>query len=439
MILEAVKIMAISRRIYPEERIKTLHSFLKYEGKELFIEDIPYREIIDRYGTPVFVFSKERIRNNIEIFASAFRKAYRKVKFFYPYKANYLPDIISMIQSEGWGAEVTSSFEYKIAKLIGTSDIILNGFNRKLYSKAISDEKISYIGIDSFEDAEYLNELCMKFKKVVNIGLRIRPKLSEYQKDALVPSGFKLGYDIESGDAERVASALLRMSGVRIVALNTHIANRQIKPDLHAEILRSLIKLSDQLYKEDGIDLEYINIGGGFESRNLLERDCSLDYFAQRMSEEMYNARKEYTLILEPGRNIISDSAIVLTEVISRKVNRKRKWIIVDVGINTLIPLESASFGVIPTILDTSYELTNVGDFIATSMGTIEKNVHLPTRTEIGDFLGIINAGAYTLSMSEQFALLRPAVVVVEGEEMRMIKREEDEEEIIRKIGGESW
>jgi len=439
MILEAVKIMAISRRIYPEERIKTLHSFLKYEGKELFIEDIPYREIIDRYGTPVFVFSKERIKNNIKIFASAFRKAYRKVKFFYPYKANYLPDIISMIQSEGWGAEVTSSFEYKIAKVIGTSDILLNGFNRKLYSKAISDEKISYIGIDSFEDAEYLNELGMKLNKLVNLGLRVRPKLGKSQKNALVPSGFKLGYDIESGDAERVASAIQKMTGVRIVALNTHIANRQVKPDLHSESLRSLIKLAEKFYHEYGIDIEYINIGGGFESRNLLEQYSSLDYFAQRMSEEFSNARKEYTFILEPGRNIISDSAIVLTEVIARKVNRKQKWIIVDVGINTLIPLESASFGVIPTALDTSYELTNVGDFLAAPMGIVEKSVHLPKRTRIGDFLGIINAGAYTLSMSEQFALLRPAVVVVEGKGVRMIKREENEEAIVRKIGGESW
>ncbi len=433
--------MTVPDKNKPKEKIDTLRSFINYKSGELFIEDVSYLTIMKQYHTetPVFVFSKNRIMDNIKNFSNAFKKAYKKVKFFYPLRANYLPDIVDIIKSEGWGAEVTSSFEYKVAKLVDSHEILLNGFNKKLYSAVINDEKLFYMAIDSLEDAKYLNELGTKLNKVVNIGLRVHPELGPLQTNALTPRGFKLGYDIKSGDAERVIRALLKLSRINILALNTHIANRQLSPDLHAEALQSLMKFADKMHSQYGIDFEYINIGGGFESRNLLEQKGSLDYFANRFSEELSSARKDYTLILEPGRYITCDTAVVLTEVLTQKINTNRRWIIVDVGVNTLIPLKSASFDVIPTMLDATYELFNIGDFVASSMGVIKENIFLPKKTKSGDILAVINAGAYTLSMSEQFGLLRPNVMMVDQEKKKLIKEAEDEEKSIKRLRSQMW
>lgn len=431
--------MSLSNKSRPEERIKTLQPFIKYKNGKLFIEDISYFDLIEKYGTPLFVFSKNRIKENIRHFSKTFGKQYDKIKYFYPYRANYLPNILDIIITEGWGAEVNSSFEYKLAKSLHSAQIILNGFNRKLYTEIINDRHILYIAVDSLEDAKYLNEIGEVQNKSINIGLRVHPDLGLSQKYSIVPRGFKLGYDIKNNDAEEIVLSLSKMRKINMIAINSHIAIRQTIPDLYVEALRSMIKFADKLYKKTGINIKYINIGGGFESRNLLEQMTTLDCFAIKFSECLSNARKEYTLILEPGRFIISDTSIVLTEVLSKKINTGHKWLIVDVGINTLIPLKSASFDVIPTKVSTAYDFFNVGDYISSSMGIIKENIYLPQKTNIGDILAIVNTGAYTLSMSEQFSLLRPNVVLVDEKDVKVIKTVEDVRETIERLKHQKW
>jgi len=435
--------MSTLNKIPPKEVIETLRPFISYKDDELYIENVSAMNIIERYGTPTFVFSKNRIKDNVRVFTDTFRKACSKVEFFYPYRANYLPEILNIVHSEGWGSEVVSPFEYKIAKSVSSPKIILNGFNRKLYPEIIDDKKIFYIAIDSLEDAKVINELGKAMNKTINIGLRVHPKLDTLQNKSLIPLGFKLGYDIENGDAEEIVSKLCKMKYINLVALNTHVANRESSPDLHTKALHSLLSFADNVCTKYDINIQYINIGGGFESRNLLEQHSDLKFFADKFSEEFARAKKEYTLILEPGRFIVCDTAVVLTEIISKKVNRGRRWIIVDCGINTLIPLRSASFDVIPVLLnserDVKFEVFNVGDFIATSMGIIKEKVVLPVNIKCGDILGIINTGAYTLSMSEQFGLLRPTTILVNRDKIKVIKERENPENVVKKLKSKEW
>ena len=431
--------MSISDRTIPLGKIVQLQPFLYYKGQELFIEKISCREIAQQYGTPLFIFSKNRIVDNVRTFSTAFRNVYNKVDFFYPYRANYLPLILSEVHAEGWGAEVTSPLEYKIAKLVNSSRIIINGYNRKLYPQILSDEKVFYVVLDSLEDAGFLSELAQKAHRVVDVALRVHPDLYLSEKVSLVPRGFKLGYDIRSGDAEAIVTEVSNMPGLNIMALNTHVANRQLKPDLHVEALKSLLKFAEKLHRKHKINVDYINIGGGFESRNLLEVNSSLEYFADEFKKLMSNTEREYGLILEPGRYIVSDSAITLTKTITKKINAGHKWIIVDIGTNTLIPLKSASFDIIPVVLDNEYDFFNVGDFIASSIGVIQQNIKLPQKTKIGDIFAIINTGAYTLSMSEQFVLLRPKVIMVDNDQVKTLKEREKEEYFVERIQTAEW
>jgi len=107
-------------------------------------------------------------------------------------------------------------------------------------------------------------------------------------------------------------------------------------------------------------------------------------------------SKKEYSLILEPGRYIINDAGIVITQIISQKTNCNRKWLITDVGVNTLIPLKSASYDVIPLINnDKRLAVYDIGDHIASSIGVIKRNVQLPAMTSTGMYLVILYAGAF--------------------------------------------
>ena len=431
--------MSILDKNIPSAKIATLQPFLYYKGKELFLEKISCREIAHQYGTPLFVFSKNRLVDNVRTFSTAFRSMNNKVDFFYAYRGNYLPQILSEVNAEGWGAEITSPLEYKIAKVINSTRIIVNGYNRRLYPEILSDEKLFYVVLDSFEDASYLNELAEKAHKVVDVGLRVHPELDSTEKIALVPRGFKLGYDIKSGDAEKLALKVSKMRCLNIRALNTHIANRQVRPDLHAETLKSMLKFAEKLYAKHKISIDYINIGGGFESRNLLELSSNLRYFTSEFEKSLSNTQKEYTLILEPCRYVSCDAAITLTQTVTKKTNAGHKWIIVDIGTNTLIPLKSASFDIIPVVLDNEYDFFNVGDFIASSIGVIQQNIKLPQKTKIGDIFAIINTGAYTLSMSEQFVLLRPTVLMVDKDKVKTLKDRENEEYFVARIQATEW
>jgi diaminopimelate decarboxylase len=273
----------------------------------------------------------------------------------------------------------------------------------------------------------------------MDVSLRVHPELDTTEEVALVPPGFKLGYDIGSGDAEKLALTISHMQWLNIVALSTHVANRQVRPDLHAEALRSMITFAEQLCGKYRIDADYINIGGGFESRNLLEVDSDLTCFADKFDSLLSNAQKNYTLILEPNRYIACDAAITLARTVTRKTNAGYKWIIVDVGTNTLIPLRSASFDVVPTVLDDDHDFFNVGDLIASSIGVIQQNIKLPKKTKVGDIFAIINTGAYTLSMSEQFVLLRPTVLMVGEDRVMILKEREKEEYFVERIQTTQW
>src|SRR4030042_2198276 len=98
--------MDTSNRTTPLAKVATLRPFLYYKGGELFVEEIKCREIVQQYGTPLFVFSRNKIVDNIKTFSTAFRDVYNKLEFFYPYRANYLPQILGEVNAEGWGAEV---------------------------------------------------------------------------------------------------------------------------------------------------------------------------------------------------------------------------------------------------------------------------------------------------------------------------------------------
>jgi len=423
-----------------DKKLNEIENNLRYINGKLTIEGIPLEKIAKELGTPIFVFSAKRIIDNLKTFSLSFKKYVKNVYFFYPYRANYLPHILNLIHRENWGAETVSSFEYKLAKRVSAPSIILNGFNKRIYEKVLNDEKLFYIVIDSFEDLVYLNEIGKRLNKTIGVGIRIHPHLKTFQNQALIPLGFKLGYDIKSGDAERVIKKASKLSNVRIVALNTHIAIRQVTPSLHAVALQSLISFADNICSKYHLDIKYINIGGGFETRSLLEEESSIEKFAVEFKKVLLASKKEYSLILEPGRYIINDAGIVITQIISQKTNCNRKWLITDVGVNTLIPLKSASYDVIPLINnDKRLAVYDIGDHIASSIGVIKRNVQLPAMTSTGMYLVILYAGAYTLSMAEQFCLLKPAVVLVDKENTEILKKKENVDSFIDKLLSESW
>jgi diaminopimelate decarboxylase len=426
-----------------QDKLQQLGPTFRYDKGLLLVDGLPAREIADRYGTPTFCLSQARLHDNLVAFTGVFKEAYANTKFFYPLRANYLPSVLKSVASEGWGCEVASQFEYELALSSGCREILLDGYKVDIRRGGARDGVLVTPVIDSLDDARRLNSHARRTKAKIEVALRVGPDLGEFQSKALTSRGSKVGYDISSGDASRAAAEISRLGYISLTGLHAHAAIKESSPLLHLRILQSICLFADEITNELGLTIRNINIGGGFESRFLLESESRLETFASAFVGMLRTGKLERTLLLEPGRYIVGDSVIVLARVVAVKTNGRKKWIILDVGMNTLIPLKSAWFDVVPALDcdagDMSLVSCNVGDYVSSPIGSIAVETMLPASVRAGDIVAVLNAGAYTLSMAEQFAMLRPTVVSVEDGVIRLIKKAERAASASRRFAKTIW
>jgi diaminopimelate decarboxylase len=183
--------------------------------------------------------------------------------------------------------------------------------------------------------------------------------------------------------------------------------------------MKQLVKLIKKIKKETGLEICVINMGGGFESRYLLERDGStIGALLESALDEISGFNYEPWLIIEPGRYIVADAAMMLTKVLCKKKSRDIRWLLVDAGTNVLIPLNSAYFETYNTVKNRRKKETyNIGDHLCYVAGTIELKRVL-NNVEEGELLAIANCGAYTTSLASRYITDFPTIILLDHGKM---------------------
>ncbi len=406
------------------------------------ISDAQVNVFAEKYGSPLFVVSADSIKSNLETFKAGFCNKYPKVVVAYSYKVNYLPGLLDVIHKQGAWAEVASGFEYGIARKLNVpgESIVFNGPHKtkEELEKAINERAI--INVDHFDEICQLEEIASTLGKTVNIGIRLNMEVGINQ----LPDRF--GFNLDSGEAAHVVTrcsenGLLNITGLH-VHLTSYIVEKESSDNIPAKGIKliwpkdheayrkaaeKMVNFAKEIREEFGIKIEYMDMGGGFPTVE------GITPYVDAIVEPIikgFNENDLPVLILEPGRAIVSDAAHLITSVVAAKeFPNGQRAVVVDAGIN-LLPTSYWKYQDIESLKQSEqvYEETIVYGPLCLQTDIISKT-KLP-ELSAGDRLLIKNVGAYNIPQSSTFIYPRPTVLLLDGNNIRIIKKREEIEDL---------
>ena len=228
------------------------------------IEELAVDEIMEQFGSPLYVISEPCIRKTYRQAQKAFTSRYPKVQFAWSYKTNYLNAVCKVFHSEGAWAEVVSGFEYTKAIENGIlgNQIIFNGpeKSKEDLERAIQDGAM--IHLDSLDEFYFLGELAQKLNKKANVAIRINLDAGIY------PQWDRFGFNLENGEAWHAMNRIMLHEHMELLGLHTHMGTYITAVKAYAIAAEKLADLSTRLFRKFNSHVKYIDLGGGFASKN---------------------------------------------------------------------------------------------------------------------------------------------------------------------------
>lgn len=407
------------------------------------IDGVPVASMIDKYGSPVFVLSENRIRSKFRAALNAFNTRYPKVQFAWSYKTNYLNAICSVFHQEGSWAEVVSGFEYDkaIANGVPGNRILFNGPDKtpEELEKAIKNK--SFIHIDHLDELYELLDLSTKLNRKTKVALRINMDTGIY------PIWDRFGLNYENGRAWDAINKIMTSDNLQLEGLHCHIGTYMLSANAYKVAASKLAELAVRIHGKFGKWIKYIDLGGGFPSSNNLKGAYlpgadivpPIDDFAEAISTALLNSDLDHgklpTLILETGRALIDEAGYLLGTVIANKrLSDGRRATIIDVGVNILFTSFWYNHKVTPAQDFSPYkEDMEIFGPLCMNIDVIRESALLPPMKK-GDHVVIQNVGAYNMTQWMQFITLRPRVIMIDSDGNTHIIREGETMEYINEM-----
>ncbi len=404
-----------------------------YKNGLLHAEDVPVDDLADRFGTPLYIYSRTHIMDQYRSLMQAMKPL--KPLICYSVKTNTSAAIIHALAKLGAGADVVSGGELFRARRAGmpASRIVFAGVGKTI-------EEIDYalkqgilaLTVESEPELERIAERASRLRKKARLAFRVNPDVDP-ETHHYISTGKK---ENKFGlDAAQVASACARAAKkpyVEIVGLHMHIGSQILSAKPFATAMAKVKELALHL-KKHYPSMRFMDIGGGLGIDYRPDQDpLDLKTFAGSLVPTL--KKLGLSVIMEPGRFLVGNAGILVTRVQYIKRGPTRQFVIVDAGMNDLIR---------PSLYQAHHEIIAVrktrgeihGDVvgpICESSDFLGKDRDLPAVTS-GDLLAVMSAGAYGFSMSSNYnSRNRAAEVMVSGRKSKLIKRRERKEDLIR-------
>ena len=399
---------------------------LRYVGKNLFIEKLSINNIVKKNKTPLYLYSENQIINNYLKFTKSFKKTNPLVCF--AAKSNSNVAILKILGKLGAGADVVSGGELLKALKAGikASKIVFSGVGKTEDELKIAiNKKILLINCESESEAKLVNKIAKKLKKKVSIGFRLNPNVDAktHKNISTGKAENKFGLSIKS--FKSFFKTLSIYKNIKLDALSVHIGSQILTDAPYKKTLNVMSKL----IKDLELKLKFVDLGGGF-GINYSGKDKPINL--NKYSALVYNFSKKLNckIIFEPGRSIVGDTGILLSKVQYIKDGAKKKFIILDAGMNDFMrpALYDAKHTIIP-ISKVKSKTKGLIEFVgpiceSTCKFGIYKNYQ---KIKENDYVAITNVGAYGASLSSNYNT-RPLVaeILVNRNKLRYIRKKQN-------------
>jgi diaminopimelate decarboxylase len=404
------------------------------------IDGVKVDDLLNEYGSPLYIFSERTIRKTIEDIKRAFSLRYQKVQLAWSYKTNYLDSICRIFHQEGSWAEVVSGFEYDKALRNGVKgeNIIFNGPGKSAEELEKAVRNGSFIHIDHMDELFLLSDVCQKNNLEGRVAIRVNMDIGIY------PRWDRFGLNYENGEAWDAINRIMLNPSLKLMGLHTHIGTYMMSADSYRIAATKLADLAFNISQKFDHYISYIDMGGGFASKNTLrgaylsgeDTTPSFDEYAEAITSALINSQikpdKLPSLILETGRALIDDAGFVAGSVLANKrLSDGRRATIIDVGVNLLFTAFWYDHKIHPVASHSGLvEETTIYGPLCMNIDVLRPSLMFPALKR-GDRYVITRTGAYNNTQWMQFITMRPNVVMIDQErKVHLIRKAETLENI---------
>jgi len=405
-----------------------------YRKNELYCEEVPVQKIAAEIGTPFYLYSHATLKRHLNAFREAFADMQNLICF--SAKANTNMAILKLFASAGCGLDIVSGGELFRGIQAGfTPDhIVYSGVGKRI-------DEIDYalkagilmFNLESLDELKLINQRAGQLKQRARIAIRVNPDVDP-KTHPYISTGLKknkFGIDSTAAlEGYRLAGSL---ENIEVIGIDCHIGSQITEAGPFADALKSIKNLIEQIKSELGIQIRYIDMGGGLGITYGNETPPSLKEYARAFLKSLKGM--ELTLILEPGRVLVGNAGILVTRVLYKKAGKAKNFVIVDAGMNDLLrPTLYNAFHAIEPIVRTDAPLTvadvvgpicESGDFLAVDRNLTEVNAE--------DLLAVMSTGAYGFVMSSNYcSRLRVAEVMVKNNQYHIVRKRETYEDLVK-------
>jgi diaminopimelate decarboxylase len=405
----------------------------------LHCDSTPLSRLVERFGTPLYVYSASAIRERWREFDRAFRTTPHTI--CYSVKANSNLSILRLLAKMGCGFDVVSAGELERVLRVDKSaakKVVFSGVGKTAEEiQAALKARILLFNVESESELWMLAECAARLRQRAMVALRVNPDVPADTHPYISTGLHEHKFGIPIREARKLYAQASGSRYLQVAGVSVHIGSQITDVEPFGAAIGRVADLVDQLLA-DGHRIEYIDAGGGlgidYEARSSQNLREYISAYASALLRPIRNLKVH--LLLEPGRCIIGPAGALLTRVLYRKTNGKKKFLVVDAAMNDMLrpSLYNAYHEIIPVRVssDTSLEAVDVVGPVCESGDFFARNRQLPIANE-GDLLAILDAGAYGMALASNYNTRpRPAELLVEGKSVKLIRRRERIEDLVR-------
>ena len=406
--------------------------FFQYKNEQLYVEDLPVKQLAEEFGTPLYIYSRATLERHWHAFDSALGKHPHLI--CYAVKANSNIGILNVMAKLGSGFDIVSQGELERVLAAGgeASKVVFSGVakSRAEIMRAL-EVGIRCFNVESVAELHHINQIAGEMGKVAPISLRVNPDVDAHTHP-YISTGLKENkFGVSVDEAREVYKLAATLPHVKITGMDCHIGSQLTELQPFLDATDRLIRLMEQL-KEDGITLKHLDLGGGLGVTYTDETPPHPSDYATALLNKLKDY-EDLEIILEPGRAIAANAGILVAKVQYLKSNESSNFAITDTGMNDMI--RPALYEAYMNIIEIDRTLEREKAIYDVVGPVCETSDFLGKQRELaiaeGDYIAQRSAGAYGASMSSNYnSRPRTAEVLVDGDKAHLIRRRENLSEL---------
>ena len=406
--------------------------FFQYKNEQLYVEDLPVKQLAEEFGTPLYIYSRATLERHWHAFDSALGDHPHLI--CYAVKANSNIGILNVMAKLGSGFDIVSQGELERVLEAGgeASKVVFSGVakSRAEIMRAL-EVGIRCFNVESVAELHHINQIAGEMGKIAPISLRVNPDVDAHTHP-YISTGLKENkFGVSVDEAREVYKLAATLPHVKITGMDCHIGSQLTELQPFLDATDRLIRLIEQL-KEDGITLKHLDLGGGLGVTYTDETPPHPSDYAAALLNKLKDY-EDLEIILEPGRAIAANAGILVAKVQYLKSNESRNFAITDTGMNDMI--RPALYEAYMNIIEIDRTLGREKAIYDVVGPVCETSDFLGKQRELaiaeGDYIAQRSAGAYGASMSSNYnSRPRTAEVLVDGDKDHLIRRRENLSEL---------